>query len=87
MRAPFARCLILVPYLPFFDADSVEEKVIPMLEWLQAELRASPQEVRCEVVVVVCRKVMRSIVTSMPDMVQEQTADRDRSRLTFSVSY
>lgn len=30
-----------------FPADSVEEKVIPMLEWLQMELRASPNEVSC----------------------------------------
>lgn len=31
--------------LPSIDTDSVEEKVIPMLEWLQTELRAPPQEV------------------------------------------
>ena len=32
-------------FLPSIDTDSVEEKVIPMLEWLQTELRAPPQEV------------------------------------------
>lgn len=39
----FARSSSNLP--PFVDADSVEEKLIPMLEWLQTELRAPPREV------------------------------------------
>lgn len=40
-------CLLARPLLNTLGigADSIKDKVVPMLEWLQMELRASPNEV------------------------------------------
>lgn len=40
--------------------DSIEDKIIPTLEWLQMELRASPEEVRYYIPGIMCFVVVRA---------------------------